>query len=428
MFPVPDDKASGESPEVRHLREFSRFLLPYIQVLGTEFWGIMMTVLGGILPSLLSAIAVFVLMWAGWVALLACLLGEKSKVARPLLMLGFVACYFIISEHFWKQSRRDRSIVEQNKWDGKGQISGALLGSGLTMAGVILLRYMMQWDKVGVTGLEALKKPAVGFGPAVVVGSVTLALLALRFAVKNFFKSPNHVSFFGGGERAVAQMLRLTAIMLAFAALWWAAGWIEQEGNTVLRYFSAGTAFSTALFLWAQKWLSAPPKETHGGNLLHLAFNRLKRATPKVLAVISWLLLFLLVGVYVEWWIKQRETPGFPNFWWLPAGCVLQVGLMICFFDPKRMGLHELYRSRISRCYLGASNQDGTQPRDTPADRVEKNRSSSERLGDDLTMDKLAGVDRPLHLVCAAANDLSGDPVGTLYRGAKSAVPLCPRH
>jgi len=55
MFPIADEPGGGESAEVRHLREFSRFLLPRVRVVGTEFWGIVMTVLGGLLPSLTAA-------------------------------------------------------------------------------------------------------------------------------------------------------------------------------------------------------------------------------------------------------------------------------------------------------------------------------------------------------------------------------------
>src|ERR1043166_6503080 len=38
-FPLANDQ-TGEPPEVRHLREFSRFLLPRVGVLETEFWAI----------------------------------------------------------------------------------------------------------------------------------------------------------------------------------------------------------------------------------------------------------------------------------------------------------------------------------------------------------------------------------------------------
>src|SRR5262249_33681459 len=67
-FPLGHDQG-GEPPEVRHLREFSRFLLPRVGVLETEFWAIIMTVLGGLIPSFLTAIAVLFLLWSLWLGL-----------------------------------------------------------------------------------------------------------------------------------------------------------------------------------------------------------------------------------------------------------------------------------------------------------------------------------------------------------------------
>jgi len=272
---------------------------------------------------------------------------------------------------------------------------------------------------------DTLEHPFMGFEPAILIAAVTLTLLILRALIARFFVSPNGISFLVGIERAVTRVLRLSAMMMALAALWWVAGKTGADASK-FHLSSSGVggaaAFSTGLFLWARKWLSEPPKETQGGDLLRMAFNRLKRATPKVLAMITWVLFFVLIGAGVEWWIHHWGSPRVWSFWWLPGGSVLLVGLMICLFDPERMGMHELYRSRISRCYLGASNRDGSKGLTGDAERAERNRSTSERRHDDLTLAQLRGVNRPLHLVCAAANDLSGDPVGTLYRGAKSAV------
>ena len=70
------------------------------------------------------------------------------------------------------------------------------------------------------------------------------------------------------------------------------------------------------------------------------------------------------------------------------------------------------YRTKISRCYLGASNPGPP----------ESNRQIIERRNDDLHLKDLCQVAKPIHLICTAANDISGDPLGTLYRGARSAV------
>jgi hypothetical protein len=77
-FPLGNDRRGGERAEVRHLREFSRFLLPRAGVVETEFWGIAMTILGGLIPSLLTALAVLVIVWYFWALLLASLTIDSS--------------------------------------------------------------------------------------------------------------------------------------------------------------------------------------------------------------------------------------------------------------------------------------------------------------------------------------------------------------
>jgi hypothetical protein len=87
--------------------------------------------------------------------------------------------------------------------------------------------------------------------------------------------------------------------------------------------------------------------------------------------------------------------------------------VLASFITPDEFGLHAFYRDRISRAYAGASNLE-------PGEHAADNRGSEPRDDDDLPFVKLRS--RPLQLVCCAANDLSGDQVETLSRGARSAV------
>src|SRR5262249_20164839 len=100
------------------------------------------------------------------------------------------------------------------------------------------------------------------------------------------------------------------------------------------------------------------------------------------------------------------------KFAWVVAVSGAIIVLAVLLFDPARVGMHEFYRTKISRCYLGASNPG-------PA---ESNRQIIERHDDDLQLEDLGKVPKPIHVICAAANDISGDALGTLYRGARSAV------
>jgi hypothetical protein len=88
--------------------------------------------------------------------------------------------------------------------------------------------------------------------------------------------------------------------------------------------------------------------------------------------------------------------------------------ILTLHLDPAEYSLHAFYRDRICRAYVGASNgyADG---------RADLNRAAEFRAGDDILLSDLP-PGRPLHLVCCAANDLSGDQVATLSRGAKSAT------
>jgi len=417
-FPKADDSGTGESAEVRHLREFSRFLLPSFRVFSTEFWGIVMTVLGGLLPSLASALAVLVLLWFAWVGLMSGLLGVTSPAEHAGIVLALLAGYLAGTEAVSRRSKPGRPKNEPNHWDDGGYALGALMACAVILAGSFWLRVMVHdiWP-------EARKaKPEMGFGPALVVAVATLALLTLRCLIARFMKSPEGVALLAGIERAMTRVLMLAALMLALAGLWWLANLVKTAAHGI-GITETGAATSTGLFLWVRKWLSEPPKDTRGGKVLDTSLGWLKRASPKILATLSWLLLFTLVGTGVEWWLETQGSALEYKFWRLPVGSVALVGLMILLFDLERMGMHELYRSRICRCYLGASNLKArVDGKPSEWEQVESNRSTRERPNDDLTLSQLASIARPVHLVCTAANDIAGDPVGTLYRGAKSAV------
>ena len=163
----------------------------------------------------------------------------------------------------------------------------------------------------------------------------------------------------------------------------------------------------------------SPVEETHGSNVLRTAMKYLKRATPKLLASLTWLLMFLLVGAAVHAFEVSPDVIPSPQFWQVSLGALAIILLTAWLFDPARVGMHEFYRSRISRCYLGASNVSNDH---FEYERAAKNRQVIERPGDVVYLKELREVPRPVHLICTAANDVSGDSLATLYRGARSAV------
>ena len=410
-FPLGNDQSGGERAEIRHLREFSRFLLPRVGVAHTEFWGIVMTVLGGLVPSLLAAIAMLFIFWSAWVTITGLLL-RAHPVGATALGIG-LAAYLLYSEWSWARARKS----EHNIPARTGYVFGSLLGAGLITAAAWF------WPQIFL-GLPSAVRGSLDFerffAPALLLAAGTLVLLVVRVIMARYCRSRVSVSRLEGFERAASRFLAMTVLAIAAGALWWVAGKMTREIR--IPAATVGAVGSAALFAWAKKWLMSPVEETHGSSLLRTAINHLKRATPKLLASLTWLLLFLLVGAFMQYLGVGPLRSEFAKApYWEVIGIAATILLLTAWlFDPARVGMHEFYRSRISRCYLGASNipKDGSE-----YDRAAHNRYVIERTKDDLTLKDLGEMKhKPVHLICTAANDISGDPLGTLYRGARSAV------
>ncbi|MBI4888776.1 MAG: hypothetical protein HY824_16885 [Acidobacteria bacterium] len=257
-----------------------------------------------------------------------------------------------------------------------------------------------------------------------VLAACVVALITVRTLFARGARTPNGIARLTGVERSVSRMIGLTTALTAVAAIWWGSGLLQQQGIATVSTAAGGTGFLAGVFAWASKWLSTPLKETRGSTLARVVLGWLKRATPRALALMVLVFLILQVGTGVRSvaFSPVEGAGGFnrEGFGWLMgvSGAVLL--LTAWLFDPARVGLHEFYRSRISRCYLGASNSP-------PAVATERgaagNRYVSERPGDDLKLGAIRKASvKPIHLVCTAANDLAGDHLATLYRGARSAV------
>lgn len=414
-FPIGNDQRSGERAEVRHLREFSRFLLPRAGMMNTEFWGIVMTVLGGLLPSLVAAIALLFICWSVWVTITGLVL-----MAHPLgaILLGAaLALYLIGSEWRWNKSGKSERNLPARVGYYLGSLGGASVITATAWFWPVL--FFKLHGKVGAV-LGATPRY---FAPALLLGAGTLLLLFARVVLARFFHSPRFVSALEGFERTLTRFLGLTVSLLALGALWWGANQIRSGlSGWSISATAGGAVGSAALFAWAKKWLMSPVEETHGANLFRTALNQLKRATPKLLASLTWVLLFLLVAAAMHGLGVDPTADDFVNrsYLWVVIAALTIVGLTAFLFDPARVGMHEFYRSRISRCYLGASNPNIPQ-KGSDWDRAASNRFVIERRDDDLTLKDLRGP-KPVHLICTAANDVSGDSLGTLYRGARSAV------
>ena len=411
-FPIAKPGTAGDQPEIRHLREFSRFLLPRPGAFRTEFWAVVMTVLGGLLPSLVAALAVICLAWATWIYGVHILLSPEWCGWAG--MGALLAVFLTASE--WSWLRRNLLPAQKLK-----RTHGIVETGGYTFASLVSLYVGFHawhlWDPGGPTfswslgGLGA--SAGKGYWVAVAPASAALVLLVLRTVLGRVLRDAHRihgVSILSGMERVLSRLLGLTTAGLVFGVLWMAGAYLNQASFEIQATTAGSAAGLAGLFAWLRKWLFEPVEETRSDRLIDAVTHWLKRATPRVLATLVWLLLIVLVAAGVDGAIARS---------WFAEMIVCSlaaIGITMVFFDPMRVGLHEFYRSRISRCYLGASNL----PKDGSA---ADNRAVNEAADDDITMEDLFKAHvKPLHLVCTAANDLSGDHLATLYRGAKSAV------
>jgi len=104
---------------------------------------------------------------------------------------------------------------------------------------------------------------------------------------------------------------------------------------------------------------------------------------------------------------------------WRDGGPLRRMGAaagFVLLLDPSKFGLHSFYRDRIARRTLGRRPSGPLSRRPDRATYAEKATSPDGALRE-----------RPLHLVCAAANDLDGDPLGTsrAAHGARPFMPCC---
>jgi GNAT superfamily N-acetyltransferase len=207
----------------------------------------------------------------------------------------------------------------------------------------------------------------------------------------------------GALERVVMRLLGL-AIVWALVVLLWHVG-INLSRVHIQATWAGMTALASGgIFGLIRNWLNQGFKNTGTQGLL----ERLKPVLPQVLA-------YLAIACAMVWLISlMADWLGRSGAAWDWAAVVMLSGLFVyAFVDPAAYSLHAFYRDRIARAYLGATSPRGT-------DRGGANRSSEPRPADDMPLDRTAV--RPLHLVCCAANDLSGDQVETLTRGARSAA------
>lgn len=433
---LPPLRDNRERPEIRHLREFSRFLMPRLGVFEVEMWNGVVAVLGGLIPSLTFVGAFTGMIWLGWM-LTNCALVDTRWFYAGGMMAVITLLLHTQAEKAWHAVHP--AEPEELNDHSVGVLS--VFAAAISGAAVVLVRWV--WNRHGgPVGIEPMEWRLGEFrsaGSAVYIVALAWAgtggaLLLARF-----------VHFGLGGDDRLGKLFssraldRTIARCLAPAVVWAGLGLIWQtavelsaarggpgDGSGGGGAVTGGAAVALgAAFAYLRRWLETSVKSAGKSGWL----DRLKPLLPQWIANAAVLLFFLFVAQQ----LVRIEVWKLPVLIGAVAVCGGLMGFILWMLDPSRIGLHDFYRSRIARCFLGAANPAALRP----VGGTDYNRYTHERRKDDFDLKDLhsatlrAEADpsptsplplRPIHLVCCAANNIDGDHLASLYRGARSAV------
>jgi len=412
-------KEVRESAQLRHLREFSRFLIPR-KGLNGEFWSVVISILSGIIPSLIAALASVLLLTTVWALVAAGLTGPHGLVAGVLsaIFVGAIL-YFLLPKAF--DGTDEKGALKEKL--GLPRWFYSLLTSSLYLGcWVLLLRFKGKDD--GVLGWS----PFSIFAPCVALMGALAVLTVLRLFISRHLrphplktegKSGNSTTQAANSKRLIwsscltrsmGYLLAIQVLWALMAGLWLVAAWFCAQAQDANKSAGVGGLTGLALtfsflFYKLRDWLKQQ-KESSEDSPLSKALKVLKPYVPLLLANGVVLLLFLLAAITLASLRPDMHSPLY--VWSLTLGCCAGLLLAVFYlFDPAGQGLHDFYRGRLARCFLGAASESPTH-------------QWAERDDDDMSLQD--DENRPIHLVCCAANQASGDPLLTLHRGARSAV------
>lgn len=391
------ERGQPEPAEIRHVREFSRFLMPRVGFTKTETWDGIIAVLGGMLATLVATAACIAAASAAWV-LLASMPGWWSLVPPAIV----IVLTLVLTERTWLNWQRQ-------DWRPGSAFNAASLTGFLVAMGASAWRtfdLMKQvtpqnpppsWSTT-LTKLVALDLPFHRdlLAPPAALAIAGLALLVIRMGLRD--------DGLTGFSRA-AGWLFFSALVWAMTVLMW-EGTRRLQGQAIAAT-TVGT-ISGGLFFWLREWLNEKPEDTRLNQGISAIGRWLRPLVPQVLAAVS---AIALIGLGVGGF-QSLLRHGDPCVVLLLLGSIGAVVALLfgSFFDPGQIGLQSFYRTRIARAFLGAAFTVGA-PR--PTVRQEE---------DDMDLAELDSLPGPVHLIGCTANDLQGDALQTLGRGGRSTT------
>lgn len=417
----PNDRSEGtdnvrsEPDPVRHLREFSRFLAPRWGLFEIETWQFFGGALSAILPALVVSFSVLALVI--WYVLIVSAngMGGNQVISiwnYPLPCVTYLALALAVIGVstfgvMWRFERQTEALNREND-DSYTWLYWlvAVFSTAFAMGGDWwLLHGIRSWGYFELMpGLGQTFNERVRFlSPAICWISVMLVLIVIRAVASRAVVDPRKGFFRYAIDRVIARLLGLAVFWTAMILFIFAAFILWTRNPVVVGWWTALVGGgSGGIFGYIQKILSRQPNRAKGG--LRTYAERYALPLLAMGAVVAAALgVACLVFTLIE---KGHAAAGVG----VPLAVVLAA---LVLYNPNEIGLHPIYRSRLSRAYLGASN--------AKASNAARNRQSTERPGDDLPLQELPAT-RPIHLVCCAANDLAGDHLANLSRGARSAT------
>jgi GNAT superfamily N-acetyltransferase len=429
--PFPEPVGSGtarmhESEEVRHLREFSNFLVARRGMFETETWGAVVALIAGVLPALLAALSVLgisLVVWLVFTFYLAC----PEPWGRVLFAIVMTSAVLVGMEAWWRLKPTGVNDRESVRQVATSTIL-ALLSIGLLawlgtdrweigfyspVSGpwqwhwrYFESSYENWWFLMGIIPPKDIGNDSLVFIPRLYEPSIGWTLVALMFIAIRFrgafaASSTTWRTALPTYDRTIMRLLGL-ATFWAAVATFWHVGLILARMEALLPA-AMGGAGGAGLFVLLRNWIGQELMRPRKASFWEI----LKPYVPQVLAYLTIALTWAAVAGglihingnnWMSWYASTLMMGGFI--------------LLLLLVDPHEFGLHAAYRDRICRAYLGAANPD--------AESAVDNRQTDFRSKDDIRLAELRP--RPLHLVCCAANNVGGDHLSTLSRGARSAV------
>lgn len=418
----PSYATGDEPPEILHLRRYSKFLAPNVGVFSFDTGRMLVAVLNALVPSLIGATAfLFAAMLASvgiaWLVLVApgdlarwiSILGVLGHMhwGGVVVMLVFGAAHLGAMSYFWKgvDDHKARRVM----------VSLALL---------VMLAVIWGWFlSVSETSPEGAREwfRAVGngyypnyadpiwkyiFAPAFCLAFVAALNALLRPRDTALGQSKWSTTLRTEGDRASSWLLFGSAAWLVISLLWWAAFFIAANAANLaaaITTFTVAGIPAASLLAFLSRFVSLRPisGERKAERLGRFAIVFASYLTVALLVVASMLGVILVHRHHA--WV------------WLALGTTIALLLTYLRYDPNRIGLHEFYRARIVRCFLGAAETTSNLSKDD-LDKGDCDCEISEAANG-------RAKSGPLHLIVCAANDLTpSDPLASLSRGAASAV------